>query len=145
VNNIINQAAASRTLNPGPADPAVLGAPGRLRLHPSPVAGRGLPASHKAPAPPALPGARERCAAAGAAGGNRGALELGREGHLARSHAGGRGRGAGRLCGRGRPTPPRPSRAAHTPLVAAACGQGRARAEAACCLIDPSPSVAWMN
>ena len=92
MNNIINQAAASRTLNPGPADPAVLGAPGRLRLHPSPVAGRGLPASHKAPAPPALPGARERCAAAGAAGGNRGALELGREGRLARSHAGaGRG------------------------------------------------------
>ena len=65
MNNIINQAAASRTLNPGPADPAVLGAPGRLWLHPSPVAGRGLPASHKAPAPPALPGARERCAAGG--------------------------------------------------------------------------------
>ena len=104
-------------VEPGPADPAVLGAPGRLWLHPSPVAGRGLPASHKAPAPPALPGARERCAAAGAAaaGGNRGALLS--SAAKGASRAATRARGAGRPSGHGRPAPP--SRAALATRMAA--------------------------
>jgi hypothetical protein len=92
VNNIIKQAAASR--NPGPADLAVLGAPGRRWLHPSPAAGRGLPASHKAPAPPPrCPGQESDVPRGGRRAAIGGALALGPRG-APRAQPRARGRGA---------------------------------------------------